>query len=134
MFSNGPYLLRAGCMRVSARFSCAIQEATMKLKTLSVDQRRRVLDTSFDFPTTNSLTEDIVRAERLGVLIYYSDIKKDKTAIMKIINENPKFCRVGSKDINMEMLHLIAECDDGKLGIESFDCILMRRNNTPIFV
>ena len=106
-------------------------EAVKAIMKLPGDLRKQFLETNFVYPNTTSIKEEIIKAQRLGVVIYFKDIKKDKLSIVNEIEQNHKFSQIGSKDLNLSMLDLIADFENDTLGFGYMDCIFMQRFNIP---
>jgi hypothetical protein len=99
------------------------------LKALSNNAKMVLMDTIVCYPNTDSITEDIKRAENLGIVIPYSNLEEDLGKIERIIMKEPRYNQSYSRSLNIEVLRSLLLKKD--LNYNSVDYIYFQRIKTP---
>ena len=101
-------------------------------KNLSNTAKKTLLEVCVVYPETESIKKDIERATTLQTKIEYKNLNLDLDRIVTLINSNPRFVQLQSRDICIELLQSLATVGDLDQMLDNVDYIVFQRIKMPI--
>ena len=102
------------------------------LKKLSNAAKKALLEVCVVYPETESIRKDIDRATTLQTKIEYRNLTTDLDRIITMINSNPRFVQLTSREICIELLRSLATVGDLDQMLDNVDYIVFQRIKMPI--
>jgi hypothetical protein len=102
------------------------------LRHLSGSAKETLIQLCLVYPDTETVRSDIDRATSSKTTIPYDDLAADFDRIVAVMNTNPRFAQLQTKDICIELIKSMISLGEANSILSNVDFIIFQRIRIPV--